>query len=73
MIEKYKPKLLYEKYSIYQGQTNNSYQREGFGIHLQNTYETYIGYFKANKAHGLGMVLFPAGDILYGYFYNNQM
>lgn len=43
--------------SIYLGQLNNSYQKDGFGIQQTFEFDTYIGYWKSNKAEGIGLVI----------------
>lgn len=57
---------------IYEGFINASYQRDGFGILQTNDFQTYIGYFKYNKLHGLGMVIYTDGSIIYGNFRNGE-
>jgi hypothetical protein len=56
---------------IYQGEVNQSYQREGFGIQQTIDFQTYLGWWKNNKANGLGLIIFPNSNILYGHFKDN--
>jgi hypothetical protein len=56
---------------IYQGEVNQSYQREGFGIQQTIDFQTYFGWWKNNKANGLGLIIYPNSNILYGNFKDN--
>lgn len=58
---------------IYQGFINTSYQRDGFGTLQTENYQTYIGFFKYNKMHGLGLIIYPDGCIIYGNFYQGRL
>ena len=35
------------------------------------TFETYFGFWKNNKADGLGLVVYPSGDVIYAEFSRN--
>ena len=53
---------------IYLGHLNDSFQRNGFGIIQTFQFDTYVGYFRNNKAEGLGLVLFETDLIIYANF-----
>lgn len=59
--------------SIYFGQLNNSYQKDGFGIQQTCNFDTYIGYWKNNKAEGLGLVILANGTVIYGNFVRDDI
>lgn len=59
--------------AIYQGMVNSSYQRDGFGILQTDQFDTYLGYFKYNRLHGLGLILYSDGSIIYGNFVHGQV
>jgi len=55
---------------IYQGFVNSSYARDGFGIIQTENFDTYIGFFKFNKIHGTGLIIYRDGAMIYGTFKN---
>ncbi len=36
-------------------------------------FHTYIGFWKTNKIHGIGMIVYPEGGLIYGNFKDNQI
>jgi hypothetical protein len=58
---------------IYYGEINKSYQKEGFGILQALSFEHYVGFWKNNKVEGLGLVIFPGGEVIYGEFSRNTL
>ena len=54
--------------SVYLGQLNNSYQKNGFGIVQNFKFDTYFGTFRNNMAEGLGLVVFNDGLVVYANF-----
>jgi hypothetical protein len=54
--------------SIYYGQLNSSYQRDGFGIQQTFSFDTYIGYWHNNKTEGLGLVILANSVLIYANF-----
>lgn len=59
--------------SIYQGLITQSYSLEGFGIWQSSAFETYVGYFKKNVPHGLGLLILPSGHKIYGKWENGEL
>ncbi len=59
--------------SIYNGQLNNSYQKDGFGLQQTFNFDTYIGYWKNNKIEGLGLVILSNGTFIYANFARNAI
>lgn len=59
--------------AIYHGIVNSSYQRDGFGILMTDDYDTFLGYFRYNKLHGLGLIVYKDGGVIYGNFNNGQL
>jgi len=33
----------------------------------------YLGFWRSNKAHGIGLVIYPEGGIIYGNFKDNDL
>lgn len=58
---------------VYQGFVNSSYQRDGFGILQTDKFDTYIGFFRYNKIHGRGMIIYSDGSIIYGNFVHGKL
>jgi hypothetical protein len=54
--------------SIYYGQLNNSYQKDGFGVLQTFEFDMYLGYWRNNKTEGLGLVILSTGTIIYANF-----
>ena len=58
---------------VYEGFVNSSYQRDGFGMLQTEEFDTYIGFFKYNKIHGIGLIVYRDGSIIYGQFSNGKL
>jgi hypothetical protein len=53
---------------MFQGFVNSSYQRDGFGLLQTDDFDTYLGFFRYNRLHGPGLLLYRDGSLLYGSF-----
>ena len=60
--------VIHQVDSIYAGQLNSSYQKDGFGILQTFNFDTYLGFWRCNKAEGRGLVLLSSGVIIYANF-----
>jgi hypothetical protein len=58
---------------IYQGVVNSSYQRDGFGILQTDEFQTFIGEFRYNRPHGIGLIIYSNGSIIYGHFKGGEI
>lgn len=59
--------------SIYYGNINNSYQKDGFGIQQNFEFHTYIGYWKSNRIEGLGLIILESGELVYANFKQDEI
>ena len=67
-IVKKKHHCIHQTDSIFYGSLDPSFRKDGFGILQTFNFETYVGHWKNNKAEGIGMIIYPSGEIIYGTF-----
>ena len=56
---------------VYEGMISYSYKKQGFGIFMDENFDSYMGYWKNNQMHGLGLLVFKDGSMTYTNFSRN--
>lgn len=72
MKKLYKWTHLEQADGMYEGTITKSFEKEGFGIFMDENFDTYFGHWKNNTMHGLGLIVFNNGDIMYTLFNKNS-
>ncbi|EGR29249.1 morm repeat family protein [Ichthyophthirius multifiliis] len=58
---------------IYQGLSNQNNERQGIGIYIWDGGEIYFGEWKHDKIDGQGILFFPQGGFIHGFFFKNKL